>query len=380
MQHMQPGQPIRNIDARTWNAMVNTARVKEQQENSITSQAGVSPQSTDIIRIKNDSNIDLNKHDVLGITDKLFHGNHNDIALTGTIPDKLNHTTRFAILTEPIKAGRIGKAIISGITPTKIFITNEMHTHADIRHIPDQQTPVPSNTPQPCRFESTFNGVAQILYKDGRTVTVTGLNEADGEYIEHEEGVFTNSVKKLFTLEGSGSSWSIKNSGSTISSSSSEGNDGYPPLDGWTADASVKKAARNAVVRLGNGPAMVPMTAKQQRSALMQAVLKSKGVDLDLDTVEMINQLLLHFHDDSTAPIAWNDVQAIQTYNETHNANLTVPLIATEGYNHHGHTSQFDGGYIPGMGPHDHRDNFNGGYAFAVYHPGASLPQQPWAL
>lgn len=29
---------------------------------------------------------------------------------------------------------------------------------------------------------------------------------------------------------------------------------------------------------------------------------------------------------------------------------------------------------------HDHRDNFNGGFAFAVYHPGTSLPQQKWFL
>lgn len=31
-----------------------------------------------------------------------------------------------------------------------------------------------------------------------------------------------------------------------------------------------------------------------------------------------------------------------------------------------------------GVPIHDHRDNFNGGFAFAVYHPGTSLPQQPW--
>lgn len=30
--------------------------------------------------------------------------------------------------------------------------------------------------------------------------------------------------------------------------------------------------------------------------------------------------------------------------------------------------------------PHDHRDNFNGGFAFACYHPGTGLPQQPWAV
>jgi len=32
-------------------------------------------------------------------------------------------------------------------------------------------------------------------------------------------------------------------------------------------------------------------------------------------------------------------------------------------------------------GIHDHRDNITGkGFAFSVYHPGTSLPQQPWAI
>lgn len=33
-----------------------------------------------------------------------------------------------------------------------------------------------------------------------------------------------------------------------------------------------------------------------------------------------------------------------------------------------------------GVAPHDHRDNYNGGLAMAVWHPGTSLPQMPWAL
>ena len=31
-----------------------------------------------------------------------------------------------------------------------------------------------------------------------------------------------------------------------------------------------------------------------------------------------------------------------------------------------------------GVPIHDHRDNFNGGFAFATYHPGTALPQQPF--
>lgn len=35
--------------------------------------------------------------------------------------------------------------------------------------------------------------------------------------------------------------------------------------------------------------------------------------------------------------------------------------------------------YVTGPGIHDHRDNVTGqGFAFATYHPGTGLPQQPW--
>ena len=93
----------------------------------------------------------------------------------------------------------------------------------------------------------------------------------------------------------------------------------------------------------------------------------------------------IHFHDGSQTPIAWNDVQAVLYYNQyqarVHEAGLRIkaPEVATEGYNIHRHTSDYDGGVIPGaMGLHDHRDNAHGGFAFAVYHPGTAVPQQPW--
>jgi hypothetical protein len=43
----------------------------------------------------------------------------------------------------------------------------------------------------------------------------------------------------------------------------------------------------------------------------------------------------------------------------------------------------FQHGFDPSqviLPPHDHRDNYNGGFAFACWHPGTSLPQQPWAM
>jgi hypothetical protein len=124
----------------------------------------------------------------------------------------------------------------------------------------------------------------------------------------------------------------------------------------------------------------VHLTPKQLSSSLVRSLAAARKLDLAARLRLKSAAQLLHFHDASQGEISWNDVQAIQSYNEFTGENLQVPLAASEGYNQHGHTGPYDGGYIPGMGPHDHRDNFNGGFAFAVYHPGTSIPQMPWAV
>lgn len=125
---------------------------------------------------------------------------------------------------------------------------------------------------------------------------------------------------------------------------------------------------------------LVLKTARQLASGLMRAIVTAQGLSReDRDNLRH-HESLAHFHDGSTSGIAWNDVQAIIMHNEFLNEDVPVPLMATEGYNNHYHTSETDGGYIPGNGIHDHRDNLNGGFAFAVYHPGTALPQQPFAV
>lgn len=126
---------------------------------------------------------------------------------------------------------------------------------------------------------------------------------------------------------------------------------------------------------------LILMNAKQIASGLFQTLARSQGMTPDQQKTKRINATQIHFHDDSTASIAWNDVDAVKSFNEHTGANLPVPLLASQGYSQHHHTSEYDGGFVPvGGGVHDHRDNFNGGFAFACYHPGTSLPQMPWAI
>lgn len=125
---------------------------------------------------------------------------------------------------------------------------------------------------------------------------------------------------------------------------------------------------------------LVLKTARQLASSLIQNIARAQGLSQAQLNMMRHHEAAIHFHDDSTNQIAWNDIQAILMFNEATGENIPVPLVASEGYNQHGHTGPFDGGYI-GVPIHDHRDNVTGGgYCFSVMHPGTALPQQPWAI
>ena len=116
-------------------------------------------------------------------------------------------------------------------------------------------------------------------------------------------------------------------------------------------------------------------------SKVEQLTNQATGTSDDMDVY--MSTYLVHHHDGSMGQIVWNDVQAIMAKNKYIRAGrvslLPVPETATEGYNQHHHTSEFDGGIIPGiMGVHDHRDNVHGGFAFAVFHPATSVPLAVW--
>lgn len=128
---------------------------------------------------------------------------------------------------------------------------------------------------------------------------------------------------------------------------------------------------------------LIQYTAKQLTSSLLRQLALAHGISTsDMQSWRMPLDRL-HFHDGSMSEIAWNDVQAIQLFNQMMGDKVPVPEVASEGYNKHYHTSEFDGGLMLGtLGPHDHRseDPNYGGFAFAVYHPGTAVPQQPWAI
>jgi len=123
---------------------------------------------------------------------------------------------------------------------------------------------------------------------------------------------------------------------------------------------------------------LLSLIPKQTASVIHQVI--NRLFDRKFDQIE---ESALHFHDGLETPIAWNDVQSLRNRLEyisriDPDTVQGKPTVATEGYNQHYHKSEYDGGLLPMAGPHDHRDNNNGGFAFAVFHPGTSVPQQIW--
>lgn len=115
----------------------------------------------------------------------------------------------------------------------------------------------------------------------------------------------------------------------------------------------------------------------------MFAVMKSSYGWNDVKIKEDVNISpdVFHFHGGASSPIAWNDVQEINYYNQYCGGlkKLNVPSFPSQGYNQHSHTSEYDGGVLPGItGNHSHASNRSGGLAFACFYPATGLPLSEW--
>ena len=116
-----------------------------------------------IVKIKNASGVDLSAFSILQINSPLFTPGDNPtefryhLALKGTSPD-YSKPGLFAVLQEPIANGNIGKAVVSGITPAYIWISDVTHQFADVH-------PEPANQGQLYHAASCSNGSARILWQ-----------------------------------------------------------------------------------------------------------------------------------------------------------------------------------------------------------------------
>jgi len=116
-----------------------------------------------LIRIKNTTASLVDRFGALGISGVLIDEDTNPRhfkalpTLTGTTPTTADHTGKFVILQEPIRAGKIGVAIVSGLTVAKLNVGDADHEFADVKN---------SDTGE---IRTAIHGAAQILWKESGT-------------------------------------------------------------------------------------------------------------------------------------------------------------------------------------------------------------------
>jgi len=168
MKKVQPGDPLQ-IRAETFNTFIDAARDFKARQHDVVSQATPAFRQSGIVLIKNNSGYDCQRFDVLGIDTPIitpydnFEEFKNRPALTCSTPDYSKHVGRFVVLLEPIAAGKLGYAVVSGITVAKINVSAECHAYADIQ---------PSGRNY---LASGQHGAAIILWKESGTGTKWAL-------------------------------------------------------------------------------------------------------------------------------------------------------------------------------------------------------------
>ena len=162
MNKVQTGDPIQ-IKAATWNSFIDAA---EYVKNLQSDQRG-GPLSngnySGVILLKNGESTLFPRFSTMAITDVLIRPDANEPEFTGKCPAFLGRKVTnayeeypYAVLLEPVDAGKIGHALLLGVTPALVSILDPEHKFAEL--VSGSATGA---------LQSAENGVARILWKAG---------------------------------------------------------------------------------------------------------------------------------------------------------------------------------------------------------------------
>lgn len=160
--HLAAGDDVEIIDT-SHNAAIDAGRelIGRRTGNA----AGPLPRArdTNVVRIRNDSGLAVERFGILGIDDSVFdpavepESFFSEKVLSGVTPSLMNHSAKFVVALEPIANGNVGPALAAGVTQVQILVGSEALTFAQVR--------IGSVT----TLEASSSGGAKILWKESGT-------------------------------------------------------------------------------------------------------------------------------------------------------------------------------------------------------------------
>lgn len=125
LRKVNPGDPL-SIPAATFNAFVDAARASQRAR--AIGAAGTSDTLSDqtTVLVRNDAGVDVPRFGVLGIGGPIFAPEDGldewfqQTSLKGVLPSSATHHGRFVVTLEPIDAGKVGVACLSGLVLCRV--------------------------------------------------------------------------------------------------------------------------------------------------------------------------------------------------------------------------------------------------------------------
>lgn len=159
------GDHLDGIPGAAWNSFLDTAQwAKQQQQFGAAAPGLVLPERGVVALIRNDSGEARERFDVLSITGVIIDPANNLThfqsrpTLTGNTPDSEPLGDFFAVLQEPLGDGKIGRALVAGITAVQLDVTDTGSRFADLA--PDENV-----------LRTQQWGCCPILWKESGTGT-----------------------------------------------------------------------------------------------------------------------------------------------------------------------------------------------------------------
>jgi hypothetical protein len=178
----------------------------------------------EVIKVQNDSGADRARWEVLGLDVPLILPTTNEkefeqqVLMSGVMPTVAHEGAgRFCILLDPIKAGKIGKALVSGVTPGRVNVGVLTHTHADVTAGSATLVSGTSGGAQ-ILWPTTFPGMGvqwAVLRLPGAGTSITGGGGGTSVTVRNSDGTDVTTPADLFKVENTGGylDWTDEGSG-----------------------------------------------------------------------------------------------------------------------------------------------------------------------
>ena len=209
------GQPFRPR-AEDWNAFVDAAIDLRQRRSSFGACSLPGTGRQGIALVRNLSGADQHQFAVLWLDNPAIRPDDPeseqrfrtaapvfDVKLHADITAANRHECRYAVLQEPLRAGRVGPAMLFGVTPMRLDVALEAHDHAE---------PDPS---QPANLRSAWSGSCRILWKQPGTGLKWGVvhfpvSAAPRLLIENASGSTIHDGYACMSAAGAGEPWKVR--------------------------------------------------------------------------------------------------------------------------------------------------------------------------